>query len=179
LALTGLWHFLNTLLACNHADGGVGKADAVRKLFDGKLNNKGYVLLIGHTEMHLEAAKSLGCRLVLLSNGLRNQAFLESLKGAVVKPSIEKIKNDIVLNLKSIGMQIHVIKNIKMLSLNIYFSDIWMVSFIKIAVGFLSCPSQTVSITLQANYQKVPMKLFHLQIIFLLIIVYMKTQRHV
>ena len=95
LKSTGLRQYLDTVLACDHAEGGVGKADAVRDFFQGQLN-MGDALWIGDTEADWEAAKSLGCSVVLLSNGLRNQAYLQSLQGALVKPSIASL-NDTVL----------------------------------------------------------------------------------
>lgn len=95
LKSTGLRQFLDTVLICDHADGGVGKADAVRDFFQGKVN-KGDALWIGDTEADWEAAKSLGYRVVLLSNGLRNEPFLKSLPGAVVKPSILSLKGSVL-----------------------------------------------------------------------------------
>jgi phosphoglycolate phosphatase-like HAD superfamily hydrolase len=83
------------VLICDHADGGVGKADAVRAFSQGKVN-KGGTLLIGDTEVDWEAAKSLECGVVLLSNGLRNEAYLRSLQGAVVKPSIAFLKDSVM-----------------------------------------------------------------------------------
>lgn len=95
LQSTGLRLLLDDVLVCDHADGGVGKADAVRNLFQSKVKND-VALWIGDTEADWEAARSLGCRVVLLSNGLRNESYLNSLQGSVVKPSIKSLK-DIVL----------------------------------------------------------------------------------
>lgn len=95
LKSTGLRQFLNTVLDCDHAGGGVGKADAVRGLFQNKVN-KGDALWIGDTEADWEAAKSLGCGVLLLSNGLRNESYLKSLQGAVVKPSILSLKESVL-----------------------------------------------------------------------------------
>jgi len=95
LNLTGLRQFFDAVLVCDHADGGVGKADAVRELFQGNVNNE-TALLIGDTEADWEAAKSLGCEVVLLSNGLRNEACLRSLQGAVVKPSLISLKHNVL-----------------------------------------------------------------------------------
>jgi phosphoglycolate phosphatase len=92
---TGLRQFFDAVLACDHADGGVGKADAVRAFSQGKVN-KGGTLLIGDTEVDWEAAKSLECGVVLLSNGLRNEAYLRALQGAVVKPSIASLKDSVM-----------------------------------------------------------------------------------
>jgi phosphoglycolate phosphatase-like HAD superfamily hydrolase len=86
---------LDAVLVCDHADGGDGKADAVRSMFQGKLI-KEHTLWIGDTEADWEAAKSLGYGVVLLSNGLRNEAYLRSLQGAVVKPSIASLKDEVM-----------------------------------------------------------------------------------
>lgn len=91
----GLFELLNSVLDCHHADGGLGKADAVRRHYAGKLSLKDSVW-VGDTEADWEAAKSLGCEVVLLSNGLRSEAYLNSLPGAVVKPCISSI-GDLVL----------------------------------------------------------------------------------
>lgn len=95
LNLMGLRQFLDVVLVCDHAAGGEGKADAVQKLFQGKLLSEN-ALWIGDTEADWEAAKSLGCSVVLLSNGLRNEAYLRSLQGAVVKPSIASLKDEVM-----------------------------------------------------------------------------------
>ncbi len=95
LNLMGLRRFLDVVLVCDHATGGEGKADAVQKLFQGKLLSEN-ALWIGDTEADWEAAKSLGCSVVLLSNGLRNEAYLRSLQGAVVKPSIASLKDEVM-----------------------------------------------------------------------------------
>lgn len=92
LELTGLRHFLDDVLVSDHADGGVGKADTVRNLFQGTFN-KDCALWIGDTEADWEAANSLGCRVVLLANGLRSEAYLKSLQGSVVKQSITSLKD--------------------------------------------------------------------------------------
>lgn len=92
LISTGLRNFLDTVLVCDHADGGVGKAEAALKLFRGDLRKEDAVW-IGDTEADWEAAKSIGCDIVLLSNGLRDEAYLRTLPGAIVKPSIGSLKN--------------------------------------------------------------------------------------
>lgn len=86
---------LDVVLVCDHTDGGDGKADAVRNMFQGKLFEE-HALWIGDTEADWEAAKSLGCGVVLLSNGLRDEACLRSLQGAVVKPSIASLKDEVM-----------------------------------------------------------------------------------
>jgi phosphoglycolate phosphatase-like HAD superfamily hydrolase len=90
---TGLLRFLDAVLVCDHADGGLGKADAVRTLSQGEVNEND-ALWIGDTEADWEAAKSLGCQVVLLSNGLRTEQYLRTLAGAMVKPSIASLKGE-------------------------------------------------------------------------------------
>jgi len=92
LKLTGLRAYLDSVLVCNHAEGGMGKATAVREFSRNQLNNA-RALWIGDTEADWEAARVLECEVVLLSNGLRNEDYLLSLPGAVVKPSILAMKD--------------------------------------------------------------------------------------
>ena len=87
LRLTGLRQILDDVLVCDHADGGEGKAAAVSDFFQDRLSIQNS-LWIGDTEADWQAAQSLGCRVVLLANGLRNEAYLRSLDGAEIKPSI-------------------------------------------------------------------------------------------
>lgn len=91
---TGLRTYLDAVFVCSHADGGEGKADAVRNLFSAKQLER-QVLWVGDTEADWEAARSLGCTLVLLSNGLRNKDYLASLSGAGVMSSIASLKNKV------------------------------------------------------------------------------------
>jgi phosphoglycolate phosphatase-like HAD superfamily hydrolase len=87
-----LHSFMVATLICDHAKGGPGKADAVRKMYP---NNKRFTddgIWIGDTEADWEAARSLGCEVVLISDGLRNEEYLSSLGGALVKPSIASVK---------------------------------------------------------------------------------------
>ena len=49
-------------------------------------------LWIGDTEADWEAARSLGCPVVLVANGLRTKDYLMSLEGAVVRPSIASLR---------------------------------------------------------------------------------------
>jgi phosphoglycolate phosphatase-like HAD superfamily hydrolase len=95
LKSTGLRHFLDAVLACDHEVGGAGKAEAVRSLFQKSLNSA-EALWIGDTEADWQAAKFIQCDVVLISNGLRNEAYLNSLPGAVVKPSIASLKDYVV-----------------------------------------------------------------------------------
>lgn len=83
---------LDAVLVCDHARGGAGKAAEVRKLYPDILFEED-TLWIGDTEVDWEAAKSLGCNIVLISNGLRSQEYLETLQGARVKPSIASVKD--------------------------------------------------------------------------------------
>jgi phosphoglycolate phosphatase-like HAD superfamily hydrolase len=83
--------FLDAVLVCDHG-GGSGKADAVRKMYPAQIYSEN-TLWIGDTEDDWEASISLGCKVVLLSNGLRNEEFLGSLEGALVRPSIVSVKD--------------------------------------------------------------------------------------
>ena len=60
----------------------------------GKVNEED-VLWIGDTEADWEAGNALGCGVVLVSNGLRNEAWLKSLRGAKVKSSILSLKDNV------------------------------------------------------------------------------------
>lgn len=88
----GLRPLLDGVLVCDHADGGLGKADAVRKMYSGQKIKKDAVW-IGDTEVDWEAAKSIGCNIVLISNGLRSEEYLTSLGDALVVPSIASLKD--------------------------------------------------------------------------------------
>jgi phosphoglycolate phosphatase-like HAD superfamily hydrolase len=91
LAFTGLRPFLDTVLVCDHADGAQGKADAVRHIYS-ESSFKRNAIWIGDTEADWGAAQSLGCEVVLLANGLRNEGYLKELKDSVVKSSIMSLK---------------------------------------------------------------------------------------
>lgn len=90
LTATGLRQFLDAVLVCDHAEGGEGKADAVRSMFQTKVLTEN-ALWIGDTEADWEAAQSLGCNIVLVANGLRSEKYLGTLKSALVVPSISSI----------------------------------------------------------------------------------------
>ena len=95
LESTGLRQFLDAVLVCDHAEGGEGKAHAVCNYFQTEfITDKS--LWIGDTEADWVAAKTLGCPVVLLSNGLRNDAYLRSLESAIVMPSIASLRNTFV-----------------------------------------------------------------------------------
>jgi phosphoglycolate phosphatase len=91
LNLMGLRQYLDTIIVCDHDEGGKGKANAVKKKYSIKQLDR-HLLWIGDTEADWEAANSLGCAIILLSNGLRNEAYLNSLNGAVVAPSISSLR---------------------------------------------------------------------------------------
>ena len=95
LKLTGLHPFLDAVLMCDHAKGGTGKADAVRNRYrDRPFAFEKHALWIGDTEIDWEAAQSLQCGVVLLSNGLREGDYLATLGGAMVMPSINYLTSD-------------------------------------------------------------------------------------
>jgi phosphoglycolate phosphatase len=92
---TGLGHHLDNVLVSDHAEGGEGKADAVRQFYSDGLDRQFFEegVWIGDTEADWQAAKSLGCEVFLVSNGLRNEKYLRSLEGAVVEPSIASFQD--------------------------------------------------------------------------------------
>ena len=91
LETTELDKFLDNVLVCDHSEGAEGKVNAVRSNFGikGGLEN---ALWIGDTEVDFMAAKSLGCPIILVANGLRNECYLRSLEGAEVIPSIRLMR---------------------------------------------------------------------------------------
>lgn len=92
LDASGLRSYLDAVFACDHADGGEGKAAAVRSLcLDGlSIPN---ALWVGDTEADWTAARLLGCAVILVSNGLRGESHLNSLKGAFVISSIRELED--------------------------------------------------------------------------------------
>lgn len=93
LLSTGLRQFLDAVLVSSHAEGGEGKANRVRDTYSTKQFVKN-ALWIGDTEADWSAAQSLGCDVVLVSNGLRNEEYLKSLGSSKVIPSIKSLKNE-------------------------------------------------------------------------------------
>lgn len=90
-----LYPLLDAVLVCDHAQGGAGKAAEVRKMYP-NIRFEGNTLWVGDTEVDWEAARSLGCNIVLISNGLRSQEYLETLQGALVMPSISSVKDNVL-----------------------------------------------------------------------------------
>ncbi len=84
--------FLEAVLVCDHSAGGTGKADAVLKAYPDRKIAKDAVW-IGDTEVDWEAAKVLGCDVVLVSNGLRSNEYLVTLEGAILRQSIATLKD--------------------------------------------------------------------------------------
>ncbi len=91
----GLRNYFDAVLVCSHDEGGEGKANAVQKMYYSEQSGK-HFLWIGDTEVDLEAANLLGCPVILLSNGLRNEKFLEILGGEMIMPSIAHLKNNVL-----------------------------------------------------------------------------------
>lgn len=90
-----LYPLLDAVLVCDHAQDGAGKAAEVRKMYP-DIRFEENTLWIGDTEIDWEAAKSLGCNIVLTSNGLRSHEYLETLQGALVMPSIASVKSSML-----------------------------------------------------------------------------------
>lgn len=86
----GLRALLDVVLVCDHASGGAGKARRVYEAFPGE-SFREKALWIGDTEADWEAAKALGCPVILVTNGLRTATYLESLGGAQVVSSIVEV----------------------------------------------------------------------------------------
>jgi len=95
LNVTGLRQYLDGVLVSDHADGGEGKAEVVREfhLVNPDDGFEDYTLWVGDTEADWAAARSLGCDVALVSNGLRNEEYLRSLNAARVVPSIASLKD--------------------------------------------------------------------------------------
>lgn len=66
------------VLPCEHARGGVGKADAVRDALPDVTPDD--AVWIGDTEADIEAARAFGCRVWALTCGLRTEEFLANLR---------------------------------------------------------------------------------------------------
>lgn len=97
LEATGLGRFLDAIIVCDHARGAAGKAHGARSFLRDGIDGARSIW-IGDTEVDWEAARLLGCRAVLLANGLRSRAHLEALGGAAVMASIldlqARVRND-------------------------------------------------------------------------------------
>lgn len=91
LETLGLRPLLDSVVLCKHEDGGEGKAHAAKRLFP-SLDFAGSALWIGDTEVDSDAAAALNCRLILASNGLRDEVFLRSRCNTMVVPSIAGLK---------------------------------------------------------------------------------------
>ena len=87
---TGLATYFDYVFVCEHAEGGEGKANIARSLIlDGySIDN---VVWIGDTEADSAAAKSLGCKVFLVANGLRSWEYLKSLGADLIIPSISAL----------------------------------------------------------------------------------------
>jgi phosphoglycolate phosphatase-like HAD superfamily hydrolase len=92
LICTGLKPYLNSIIICNHEEGAVGKANKVYNHFSSNdlADNS---LWIGDTEIDFNAANLLGCKCILLTNGLRTKSYLKSLNAPILVPSINKLKD--------------------------------------------------------------------------------------
>ena len=92
LDATSLRVCLDAVFACDHAEGGEGKAAAVRSLYSDVISLRN-ALWVGDTEADWTAARLLGCAVILVSNGLRSESYLKSLGDVSVKPSIHELKD--------------------------------------------------------------------------------------
>jgi phosphoglycolate phosphatase-like HAD superfamily hydrolase len=92
LNITGLRSYLDAVLACDYAEGGEGKAAAVLNLYSDVISLRN-ALWVGDTEADWTAAKLLGCNVILVANGLRNESYLKSLGDVSVKSSILELQD--------------------------------------------------------------------------------------
>ena len=86
LGSVGLKKYLSEVIVCDHAHGGVGKAEAIKKVFPEI--HAVTSLWIGDTEVDYEGARYLGCPVWMVLNGLRARDYLESLHPDYLSESI-------------------------------------------------------------------------------------------
>ena len=78
--------YFSSIIVCDHAEGGVGKA--LKVLYEVPKIKSSSSLWVGDTEADLEGARHLNCPSWLVSNGLRTSEFLDSLKPNFLSESI-------------------------------------------------------------------------------------------
>ena len=91
LSSTGLENFFHTVLICDNATNGVGKAGAVRSMFYESLPMD-HSWWIGDTEADWEAAHLLGWQILMVANGLRSAECLSKYRNCKIFPSISSIE---------------------------------------------------------------------------------------
>src|SRR5207253_2958443 len=77
LARVGLAPLLDQVVACDHADGGAGKAHRVREILAAAPDKR--CLWISDTEIDIEAARNFGCPVWAVTCGIRTEPYLKSL----------------------------------------------------------------------------------------------------
>lgn len=95
LHVTGLKQYLSSVIVCDHAKGGTGKAEAVNGALPGI--RVASSLWIGDTEADLDAARYFGCPVWLLSCGLRTKEHLLRLQPDFLSDSIANVNVKIVV----------------------------------------------------------------------------------
>ena len=85
----GLARYLDRVLPCEHARGGAGKAEQVRLAAPDLRPEE--TLWIGDTEVDVEAARALGCRVCAVTCGLRTSSYLQSLQPDCHASGIDQI----------------------------------------------------------------------------------------
>ena len=78
LSSFGILGLFDDVLKSNYADGGIGKAKILMDNYE-SISAKSCVW-IGDTEADYAASSVLGCNLILVSNGLRNEEYLRKLR---------------------------------------------------------------------------------------------------
>jgi len=90
LSERGVDAYLDYVLPCAHARGGAGKAEYVREAVPGLTASE--TIWIGDTEVDIEAARALGCRVCAVTCGLRTEAYLSSLSPDYIVQSLAEVK---------------------------------------------------------------------------------------
>jgi phosphoglycolate phosphatase len=85
----GLSSFLDQVVVCDTKRGGLGKAEQVRSEV-ASLETKDCIW-IGDSEADLEGARSLGCRVWLISGGIRAKSYLESLSPDFLTSTLREV----------------------------------------------------------------------------------------
>ncbi len=78
------------VVACDHAEGGGGKARRVQEVLHKCGANR--LLWVGDTEVDVEAARKLGCPIWTVSCGLRSEAYLLSLAPDFISGSLMEVE---------------------------------------------------------------------------------------
>ena len=92
LETCGLLPWLSSVVVCNRANGGKGKALELLREFPGV--DPARSLWVGDTEADAEAASVVGCPLCLLSCGLRDRSYLASFSPDLLLDKLREIDSE-------------------------------------------------------------------------------------